>query len=275
MYQPHFLLASHFVVTVFDLSPEHFVAPSHLVLVEHLLSASVVPFFVQPLKASRAKPMSALIMKFFISVSFCFFDSCSIIYYLCKVCVVCCTQSAQMIGIIRKNQGKEWAMKRRKFLILGSVLGLSSYMQAKGVSDFEKAFKRIAPTLSAVQEHLFPEGGKLPSARSMKVTQFLFETMMHQSFDKDIKAFVIEGAKELEKREKGRFTAMAEAEKEKALRAYEETHYGRNWLSHIMTLTMEGLFSDPIYGSNIDEAGWKAISSYGALPRPTTRYIEV
>ena len=108
MYQPHFLLASHFVVTAFDVSAEHFVTPSHLVLAEHLLSASVVPFFVQPVKASIAKPINALKMNFCISVSLCFFDSCSIIYYLCKVCVVCCTQSAQMIGIIRKNQRKEW-----------------------------------------------------------------------------------------------------------------------------------------------------------------------
>lgn len=164
-------------------------------------------------------------------------------------------------------------MKRRKFLILGSVLGLSPYMQAKEISDFEKTFKKVAPTLMAVQEHLFPEGSKLPSARSMKVTQFLFETMMHQSFDRDIKAFVIEGAQELENREKGRFVTMTDQEKEKALRAYEETQYGRNWLSRIMTLTMEGLFCDPIYGSNIQEAGWKAISSYGGFPRPTTRYI--
>lgn len=166
-------------------------------------------------------------------------------------------------------------MKRRKFLILGSILGFSPYMQAKEVSDFEKRFTKIAPTLSAVQEHLFPEGGKVPSAKSMKVTQFLFETMMHKSFDKDIKAFVMEGAKELERREKGRFISMTEEEKEKALRAYEETHYGSNWLSRIMTLTMEGLFSDPIYGSNIQEAGWQVISSYGGLPRPTTRYIEL
>jgi len=166
-------------------------------------------------------------------------------------------------------------MKRRRFLILGSVLGLSPYMQAKEVSDFEKRFKKVAPTLSAVQEHLFPEGSKIPSAKSMNVTQFLFETMMHKSFDKDIKAFVLEGAKELENREKGRFISMTDQEKEKALRAYEETHYGRNWLSRIMTLTMEGLFSDPIYGSNIQEAGWQAISSYGGFPRPTTRYMEL
>jgi hypothetical protein len=178
-----------------------------------------------------------------------------------------------MIRILRQNQSKDSAMKRRKFLILGSVLGLSPYMQAKEISDFEKTFKKVAPTLMAVQEHLFPEGSKLPSARSMKVTQFLFETMMHQSFDRDIKAFVIEGAQELENREKGRFVTMTDQEREKALRAYEETQYGRNWLSRIMTLTMEGLFCDPIYGSNIQEAGWKAISSYGGFPRPTTRYI--
>ena len=166
-------------------------------------------------------------------------------------------------------------MKRRKFLILGSALGLSSYIQAKEISDFEKEFRTIQSTLSAVQEHLFRAGSKIPSAQSMNTTQFLFETMMHKSFDKDIKAFVLEGAKELEKREKGQFTSMTEQEKEKALRAYEETNYGRNWLSRIMTLTMEGLFSDPIYGSNIEEAGWKSISSYGGLPRPKTRYIEL
>ena len=166
-------------------------------------------------------------------------------------------------------------MKRRKFLILGSVIGLTPYMQAKEISDFEKTFKKVEPTLLAVQEHLFPQGSKIPSAKSMNATQFLFETMMHRSFDKDIKAFVIEGAKELEKREKGRFTSMTEQEKEKALRSYEETNYGRNWLSRIMTLTLEALFSDPIYGSNIKETGWQAISSYGGFPRPKTRYIEL
>ena len=164
-------------------------------------------------------------------------------------------------------------MKRRKFLILGSVLGLSPYMQAKEVSDFEKRFKEVAPTLLALQEHLFPEGSKIPSAKSMNTIQFLFDTMMHESFDKDIKAFVIEGAKELEKREKGRFSSMTEQEKENALRSYEQTNYGKNWLSRIMTLTLEGLFCDPIYISNIKEAGWKAISSYGGFPRPTTKYI--
>ena len=165
-------------------------------------------------------------------------------------------------------------MKRRKFLILGSVLGLSSAIQAKEVSDFEKTFQKLEPILSAVQEHLFPAGGKLPSAKSMQVTQFLFEAMQHKSFDKDIRAFVLEGAKELEKREKGKFISLSYEAKEKALREYEKTDYGHSWLSRMLTLSMEGLFCDPIYGANVEEAGWKAISSYGGFPRPKTRYIQ-
>lgn len=164
--------------------------------------------------------------------------------------------------------------KRRAFLIWGTILGLSPYIHAKSIRTYEKAFRQMEPTIAAVQEHMFPEGSKLPSAKEMNVTQFLFETVTHKSFDRDIRAFVLEGAEELAAREKGRFVSMTQKEKEQALRTYEETAYGSSWLSRIMTLTMEGMFSDPIYGSNINEAGWTAIDAYGGFPRPKTRYIE-
>ena len=166
-------------------------------------------------------------------------------------------------------------IKRRKFLILGSLLGLSSYVKAERTTDFEKEFKAVKSTITAVQEHMFPKGSKIPSARSMHVTTFLYETITHKSFDRDIKAFVVEGAEELMRREKGKFTSMNRIEKEKALRDYEMTNYGSTWLSRIMTLTMEGMFSDPIYGSNINESGWKALGTYGGFPRPTTKYMEL
>lgn len=166
-------------------------------------------------------------------------------------------------------------MKRRSFLLFSSALGLSPYIQAKEISIFEKEFNTIEAILSAVQQHMFPPGGKLPSASSMHVTQFVFETITHKSYDRDIRVFILEGAKELQKRERGQFISMPEKEKENALRAYEKTNYGSNWLSRILTLTMEGLFCDPIYGSNIKEAGWKALGAYGGFPRPKTRYMDV
>ena len=177
--------------------------------------------------------------------------------------------------MIRKVQYKDIKMKRRKFLIFGSMLSLSPYIQAKEFRDFEKHFKEVEPILAAVQEHMFPPGSKIPSARSMRLTQFLFETIMHESFDRDIKAFVLEGAKELEKRENGRFLMLSAEEKERALRNYEKTEYGSSWLSRMMTLSVEGLFCDPVYGSNIQERGWRSIASYGGFPRPRSRYIEL
>ena len=165
-------------------------------------------------------------------------------------------------------------LKRRSFLKLGSLLSLSPYLKAESVTSFDKEFKAVEATISAVQQHMFPPKSKLPSAKDMHVTQFLFETITHKSFDRDIISFVLEGAQELVSREKGRFISMTSVDKEKALRAYEETNYGSSWLERIMTLTMEGMFSDPIYGSNVKEEGWKAVGAYGGYPRPKTKYLE-
>lgn len=166
-------------------------------------------------------------------------------------------------------------MKRRKFMLLGSMLGLSAFLFASG----ESPIKNIVPedveeTIQAVQEHLFPSESSIPSAKSMQTTKFLMQTIAHKSYDKDMRDFVIKGAKELLRREK-QFVSLSPKEKEKVLRAYEETNYGSSWLLNIMTLTIEGMFCDPIYGSNINEEGWQALKSYGGFPRPIMRYIGI
>ena len=66
IYLPHLPLESHFVTISFALSPEHFAAPSHLLLAEHLAAASASLFFVQPVKATIAKPINKLTINFFI-----------------------------------------------------------------------------------------------------------------------------------------------------------------------------------------------------------------
>jgi gluconate 2-dehydrogenase gamma chain len=165
-------------------------------------------------------------------------------------------------------------MRRRDFLAAGAVIGLSAVTGAEEVSSGIKALRSVEATIAAVQQHMFPEGSSLPSARAMDTITFLKETITHASYDRDIRRFVIEGAEELEKRTEGKFLMMESREKERALRSYEETGYGRNWLARIMTLTMEALFSDPIYGSNIGKRGWKAVGSVGGVPRPKRRYID-
>jgi hypothetical protein len=165
-------------------------------------------------------------------------------------------------------------MTRRNILILASLFGLSSYLQGKSKPAPIKSIKEVENIIQAVQEHLFPVGNKIPSAKEMRSIIFLFDTINHKSYDKDIRQFVIEGAKEFDTFSKGKFVKLSKKQKEKKLREFENTNYGSSWISRIMTLTMEGLFSDPIYGSNINEAGWKALAAYGGVPRPNTRYIK-
>ena len=165
-------------------------------------------------------------------------------------------------------------IKRRHFLLLGSLFGLSKYVKANEADTFLQRFKKVEATIAAVQEHMFPKGSELPNAKSVHATRFLYETVTHKSYDKDIRAFVFEGAQELQNREKKHFVSMSSVEKERALRSYEKTSYGSAWIERIMTLTMEGMFSSPIYGCNIKEIGWKSIHSYGGYPRAKARYME-
>ncbi|MCB4762724.1 MAG: gluconate 2-dehydrogenase subunit 3 family protein [Sulfurovum sp.] len=168
-------------------------------------------------------------------------------------------------------------MKRRTFMVFGSLVGIPMplSLKAHSTSTQQKEFIQVRETIAAVQAHMFPEGGKLPSAKRMHTITFTEETIFHATYDKDIRAFVIDGARELMGRERGEFLAYNALQKEKALRSYESTAYGSSWLARIMVLTMEALFSDPIYGSNTKLFGWRAINSFGGKPRPKTRYIDL
>ena len=162
-------------------------------------------------------------------------------------------------------------MNRRRFLsatILSSILPLyASDRMPKAVLP-----EGVYPLIAAVQRHMFPEDGIVPGAEEIHATRFLGETIMHPTYDKDIREFIIDGAKELQRREKNKFLVYTPRETEKALRSYEKTEYGSGWLDRIMLLSLEGMLSDPLYGGNHKESGWKALETKGGDPRPVKRY---
>jgi len=173
-------------------------------------------------------------------------------------------------GISRKRSD---GVKRRTFLEL-SVLSTVSLP----VSSEEGSVPSILPggiyaVIEAVQEHMFPEGSVIPGAKMFHATPFLVETIANRTYDKEIREFVIAGAEELQSRERGAFLTYDTGGKERALRAYEKTEYGGGWLDRIMLLSLEGLLSDPIYGGNFREAGWRSLQTRGGDPGPTVKYI--
>ena len=164
-------------------------------------------------------------------------------------------------------------MNRRWFLGLCAA-GSVSALYASGKKRDTGLSNGVYSVIAAVQQHMFPEGSSIPSATAFHATQFTAETIMHPTYDKDIRKFVIEGAEELQSREKQQFLHYDPRQKEKALRAYEETGYGSGWLDRMMLLSLEGLLGDPIYGGNSKELGWKTLQTRGGDPRPTSRYAQ-
>ena len=163
-------------------------------------------------------------------------------------------------------------MKRRRFIWTGVVCGVVSLLPVRAShSGSVRSLEGVAKTIGKVQAHLFPEGSPLPSASSSDAVGFVMETIHHPRYDRDIRAFVIEGARDLVRRERG-LVAYTPSQMEQALRAYEQTSRGRAWLHRIMILSLEALLSDPLYGGNKGAFGWRVLGTWGGVPRPTEQY---
>ena len=163
-------------------------------------------------------------------------------------------------------------INRRTFLSTATVVGFSI---ARDNIKLHKLPLDLYKTIQKVQNHLFPTNSTLPSAKLFGATDFLEATIYHSSYDRDIRAFILNGAKELRDREKNLFLDYGEAKTEKALRNFEEASMGSGWLNRIIILCLEALLSDPIYGGNFKELGWRVLETTGGTPRPTTRYIKL
>lgn len=166
-------------------------------------------------------------------------------------------------------------MNRRYFLNLCGVSSTSLLLASKSVSTIAALDKEVVSTLKVVQGHMFPPNNTIPSADTFRATDFLLETVVHPSYDRDFRELIITGAKKLQQREKGKLLDYDSDALEKALRSYEESSLGGRWLDRVMIVSLEALLSDPIYGGNHLESGWNALKTKGGDPRPKERYIEI
>lgn len=168
-------------------------------------------------------------------------------------------------------------LTRRKFLLVStlctSTLAVHPYISEKS-KLLSKRFDKVVETIVSIQLHMFPLGILGHSLPLQALENFLRTTLFEPRYDPDIRLFVIEGAERFIAINKTFVVSMKTSQKEKQLRQYEETNYGSAWLSRIMTLTMEALFSDPIYAVNSDEKMWKMLQTYGGYPRPKSEYMQ-
>jgi gluconate 2-dehydrogenase gamma chain len=207
-------------------------------------------------------------------------------------------------------------MRRRQFLVLSasSIGGVLVYSLDRRVSRLfaqEKAAQTLkiplrfftedeAMIVAAAASRIFPSDDSGPGAKEAGVVIFIdrqlagpyghdryrytqgpFDENAPREFGYQGKATPRETYREGLKKLKG-FDTLSPDEQDKKLREIEDTHF----FAVLRQNTIEGMFSDPVHGGNVDMVGWQLVgfpgprmSNYGDIdkhfgeafrPRPIT-----
>jgi gluconate 2-dehydrogenase gamma chain len=132
-------------------------------------------------------------------------------------------------------------------------------------------------TLEKVQDHLLPSEPGAPGASDINATYYLDRTLADPKFDPEVKGFILKGIgwlDELAEDDEGKpFKDVDPAWREDLLIRISQSSAGKNWLSTLITYTLEALLADPLYGGNPDGIGWTWLEHDPGQPRPTAEKI--
>ncbi len=185
------------------------------------------------------------------------------------------------------SQWQKLPIERRTFLSLfaavsasaslGACQPLASEVSTDPDKQADVSLSDEWKTIEAVQEHLFPAGVSDedgPGARQINAGGFLRLIMTDPEFDADEHRFIMNGVGWLDdlsnsNHEKA-FRQLEDIEKEAILRSIARTRAGENWLATLLRFIIEALLSDPVYGGNPDQIGWRWLEHQPGFPRPSS-----
>jgi len=178
-------------------------------------------------------------------------------------------------------------ISRREFLtrmtLLGSLaltypeaalaeLRKSKAGQAAADASAEWQQEPIWLTISQVQEVLFPAAEDVPGAGDIGATMYLHNAIENPDADAEDKDFIFRGVGWLDdltqERHKKTFVQLTAAQQQEMIEIIVKSQAGQNWVSTLLTYTLEALLADPVYGGNKNESGWKWLEHQPGYPAP-------
>ena len=191
-------------------------------------------------------------------------------------------------GSVPENSSADKCLGRRTFLLRsGAAIATAAalaglpYALRKDLTQetsfvlFSDGQRRM---VSAVQEHLFPGDLDSPGAADINATAYLEWAITAPAIDPDTKNTIVNGVGRLRDASRERFevpfTGLSDEQREVLLRYLaDKTRWGRAWLSLMLYYIFEALLSDPAYGSNPNQIGWRWLQHQPGFPRPPTDKI--
>jgi len=180
---------------------------------------------------------------------------------------------------IRASKPHRTQLSRRHFLLgmaamsAAAIIPTAISCSAKPIHDIHgQLTDEDFATLMAVQEHLFPKDSNSPGANDLNAATYYTWVLTDPEKDEEDKTQMRDGIRwtneTADETFAEKFVDLDFEEKEEVLRLMANEGWGESWLSMVITNIFEALLSDPIYGSNTNESGWKWLEHTAGNPRP-------
>ena len=176
-------------------------------------------------------------------------------------------------------------MKRREFIRYSALL-LGSTAFASDIKFYAlkypvgiKILQEPYQTIFSVLSDLFPPNIAMPSPHSINIIGFFKAVMQDTRVKSEIKKILNDGVTWLNQTAQNSYTKnyyeLSYITRESLLTTISHKEWGDTWLWHLMNFTFEAMFSDPVYGANINQIGWKWVKYESGFPRPpmVNRYV--
>ncbi|HFS66864.1 MAG TPA: gluconate 2-dehydrogenase subunit 3 family protein [Flavobacteriia bacterium] len=186
----------------------------------------------------------------------------------------------------RPEKIKSWNLSRRNFIRGTAAMAILSQLSIleSCTKDFVENTvfdKQQFQLIQIVQNILFPKGGYGPGATDFKAHLYLIWVMQDPLIYPEDKQYILNGIKwiqETAQEEKQKnFLRLTVKEQQDLIGFIAGKKWGEGWLSYMLTLIIEAMVSDPIYGFNTDAVGVKWLHHQYGVPRPTlkTKYPDI
>ena len=164
-------------------------------------------------------------------------------------------------------------INRRDFFQYSGMVGVAVLvgMAAKEYAQSNNAGSDTYKTFEAVINHMFADKDGYVTSK-LNVIGYFKGVLNDQRIDIESRNYLINGARWLnetadEDYDKS-FMQLSHDEKETLLKKVSMLKWGDNWLYKMMSYYFETVFSDPVYGGNVNAVGWKWLAYEPGFPRP-------
>lgn len=164
-------------------------------------------------------------------------------------------------------------INRRDFFQYSGAVGVALLVgiAAKKYALTNNAGTETYKIFDALINHLFKDSDGYVTSK-LNVMGYFKGVLSDKRIDIDDREYLINGARWLNETANEDFNKdfvkLNHDQRETLLKDISVLRWGDNWLYKMMSYYFETVFSDPIYGGNIDGAGWKWLEFKPGFPRP-------